>query len=229
MNSASFAESWDCSCNKIMADKCNTKDLTSMMFIACYRSSCKPHFKIPEEHALHCRTQLCKNPKVCQNWKEEVCCKDNDKALVEGLKKELHTLSQNMNTEQFKALKIELNEDCAARHGDCKHEHIGPIVKMNCPTVCGLCQLRTLDAQPLIFWCLHRSACRRLLLLAAAGGSLLFLQLASVRPLKKTCSTSMMPSQVGCQLSVACTFLLLHAVPVACKCMVCTELMSVFK
>jgi len=106
-----------------MADKCNTKDLTSMMFIACYR------------------TQLCKNPKVCQNWKEEVCCKDNDKALVEGLKKELHTLSQNMNTEQFKALKIELNKDCAARHGDCKHEHIGPIVKMNCPTVCGLCQL----------------------------------------------------------------------------------------
>lgn len=106
-----------------MADKCNTTDLTSMMFIACYR------------------TQLCKSPKVCQNWKEEVCCKDDDKALKEGLKKELQALNQTLNTQQLKALKMELNKDCAARHGDCKHEHIGPIVKLNCPATCGLCQL----------------------------------------------------------------------------------------
>lgn len=116
-------ESWDCACHKIMLEKCNTTDLASPKFTACYR------------------TQLCKNPKVCQSWKEKVCCVDNDDGLKKSLKREFQRIRPKLKKEQLTAFEKKMHKKCVSRRGDCQHENIGPIVKLNCPKTCGLCQL----------------------------------------------------------------------------------------
>lgn len=87
------------------------RDLGSREFSAAYRS------------------QLCKNLNVCDSWKAEACCKDNDTELnmeLGQLRKE-----RKHNLKELKCKDLEFN---------CNHAEIGPIVRLNCPKTCGLCK-----------------------------------------------------------------------------------------
>jgi len=77
----------------------------------------------PEWSAAY-RSQLCKNPTVCDSWKEEACCKDSNDALKRELAKKQNSAAP---------------ETCAAVRADCQHPIIGAVVRLNCPQTCSLC------------------------------------------------------------------------------------------
>jgi len=102
----SDVESWDCACHEIMMDKCNLKGCGKGddCFTTCYRA------------------QLCGDPKVCQEWKEKVCCTDSDEDLN-------------------KALNRNKKHTCTDLRANCEHKEIGRLVQLHCPKTCGMCKL----------------------------------------------------------------------------------------
>jgi len=104
------AESWNCQCHDVMLKEMKARGVTQSL-------------STPEWSAAY-RSQLCKNPTVCDSWKEEACCKDSNDALKRELAKEQNSAAP---------------ETCASVRGNCEHPVIGAVVRLNCPQTCSLC------------------------------------------------------------------------------------------